>query len=269
MIKIGTSGFSFKDWIGEVYPRNLGQKDFLSFYQSDLGFDCVEINSTYYTLVRAESFEGMEKKTKDGFEFVVKAYRGITHDPFDCRIAGAPDPFGQAAKDNIDKFVYSITPLAEKNKLSAVLLQFPVFFYFNQANKDYILFCRERFNKIPLVVEFRNSDWAKAESLELLEKNGLAYCAVDEPKLPRLMPLMPEVTGEIGYLRLHGRNKNWFNAPASDRYDYLYSKAELESFVPVIQKMDKKAKKTFVFFNNCHGGKAIKNAMMLKELSAL
>ena len=85
MIKIGTSGFSFQDWRGPVYPKDLQPRDALNYYEEKLGFDCVEINSTYYTLVSTKSFEGMEKKTGHGFEFVVKAYKGITHDPFDTR----------------------------------------------------------------------------------------------------------------------------------------------------------------------------------------
>lgn len=59
MIKIGTSGFSFPDWRGTVYPKKLQPKDALAYYNNELGFDCVEINSTYYTLVSDKSFEGM------------------------------------------------------------------------------------------------------------------------------------------------------------------------------------------------------------------
>ncbi len=67
-------------------------------------------------------------------------------------------------------------------------------------------------------------------------------------------------------MRFHGRNKEWFNSPASERYNYLYSDRELKEFVPEIEKMDKKAGKAYVFFNNCHAGKAAQNARRLKEL---
>jgi len=78
MIKIGTSGFSFKDWRGSIYPENLQSKDNLIYYQQKLGFNCVEINATYYTLLSEKSFAGMESKTGDDFEFVVKALVNYT-----------------------------------------------------------------------------------------------------------------------------------------------------------------------------------------------
>jgi uncharacterized protein YecE (DUF72 family) len=265
MIKIGTSGFSFKDWRGSIYPENLSPKDNLVYYQEKLGFNCVEINSTYYTLLSEKSFASMEGKTGEDFEFVVKAYRGITHDPFDKRLAEKKPGFEKAMED-IDKFVYSIQPIKEKNKLGAVLLQYPVFFYPTKQFIEYILECKEKFEDIPLVIEFRNRAWAKAETFKFLKENELSYCAVDEPRLPRLMPFINEVTSDIGYVRLHGRNTNWFNSSLEERYNYLYSNDELREFLPKIKEMDLKAKKTFIFFNNCHAGFAVKNALDLLKL---
>ncbi|MGA1841445.1 MAG: DUF72 domain-containing protein [bacterium] len=265
MIKIGTSGFSFKDWRGTIYPENLSPRDNLIYYQEKLGFNCVEINSTYYTLLSEKSFVGMESKTGKDFEFVVKAYRGITHDPFDKRLAEKKPDFEKAMED-IDKFVYSLQPIKEKNKLGAVLLQYPVFFYPAKQFIEYILKCKEKFEDIPLVIEFRNRAWAKEETFKFLKENELSYCAVDEPELPRLMPFIKEVTSDIGYIRLHGRNRNWFNSSLEERYNYLYSDDELREIIPKIKEMDMKAKKTFIFFNNCHAGFAVRNALDLLKL---
>jgi uncharacterized protein YecE (DUF72 family) len=265
MIKIGTSGFSFEDWRGTIYPDNLPSRDNLTYYQEHLGFDCVEINATYYTLLSDRTFAGMERKTGPEFEFVVKGFRGITHDPFDTRLA-EKKPGLAAAKENMEKFLYSLRPLTEKNKLGAVLLQFPVFFYPAKPYVEYILLCRERFNDIPLVIEFRNRAWAREETFAFLREHHLAYCAVDEPRLPRLMPFVNEVTSDIGYIRFHGRNPNWFNAPVEERYNYLYSDQELAAFLPEIDRMEKKARKTYIFFNNCHAGFAVKNALALLKL---
>ncbi|MBN2372907.1 DUF72 domain-containing protein [bacterium] len=264
-IKLGTSGFSFKDWRGAVYPDNLKQEDTLRYYQNELGFDCVEINSTYYSLLSGKSFAAMERKTDEGFEFVVKAFRGITHDPFDKRLADKK-PSIEDAISYIDKFIYSVHPIREKDKLGAVLLQFPVFFYPGSQSADYIYRCKERFAGIPLVIEFRNKAWARTETFEFLRENGLSYCAVDEPKLPRLMPFINEVCSDIGYIRFHGRNSNWFNSSVEERYNYLYTQNELMEFLPEINKMEKAAKKAYIFFNNCHGGFAVKNALALLKL---
>ena len=94
----------------------------------------------------------------------------------------------------------------------------------------------------------------------------MGYCIVDEPKLPQLMPFNPEATSPIGYFRFHGRNPNWFNVPASVRYDYLYGEEELREFIFPIKMIASKTEKVFVFFNNCHAGSAVKNATMLIRL---
>jgi uncharacterized protein YecE (DUF72 family) len=267
-IRIGTSGFSFKDWKGVVYPKTMPLKDALIYYQDELGFDCVEINATYYALVATRSFEGMERKTGPGFRFVVKAYKGITHDPFDPRLKGEKPTLAEAA-DDARKFLYSLSPLREAGKLGAVLLQFPVFFFPSAASHDYLARCGELFDGVPLVVEFRNIAWAKPETFAFLRDHGLAYCVVDEPRLPRLMPFINEVTAPVGYLRFHGRNRNWFNVPVAERYHYLYSHRELETFIPEIDTLARRAKETYIFFNNCHAGLAAKNAMTLRQMLGL
>ena len=264
-LKIGTSGFSFPDWRGTVYPESLKREDALRYYADDLGMDCVEINSTYYTLVSQRSFEGMERKTPAGFEFTVKAYRGTTHDPFDPRLGNRADL--KKAEEVTRKFAFSVEPLARAGKLGAVLLQFPPFFHARQRHKDYILMCREWLGKgAPIAVEFRNRAWAEEEHFRWLESYGLASCTVDEPPLPRLMPFVNRVTADTAYFRMHGRNRQWFNVPADLRYDYRYSEEELKSFVPEIRKAREQAKKIYVFFNNCHKGSALANARELKHL---
>ena len=77
MLNIGTSGFSYDDWKGHFYPDKMAKKDMLSFYARQ--FDAVEINSTYYTIPGAASFAGMDRKTPDGFKFVIKAHKDMTH----------------------------------------------------------------------------------------------------------------------------------------------------------------------------------------------
>ena len=116
------------------------------------------------------------------------------------------------------------------------------------------------------MVEFRNAKWFDDACLDLLKGFSFGYCIVDEPRLKGLLPFRPELTSETGYFRFHGRNKAWFNEPVNVRYDYLYSEKELEAFVEPVIDIGEKAKKTFVFFNNCHLGKAVKNAKMFKEM---
>ena len=102
--------------------------------------------------------------------------------------------------------------------------------------------------------------------MKFLRENNIGYCLVDEPKLKGLMPYNPATTTDIGYFRFHGRNTNWFDAPTSERYDYLYTQNELKSFVPDIKNIANSARKTIVMFKKCHAGKVARNALEMIEM---
>jgi len=261
MIKIGTSGSSFDDCKKSIYPAGLAKDKWLSFYEQELGFSALEVNFTYYSLPSAKSFEGMSRKTSADFSFVVKAYRGMTHDIRDRTTKKILDN-----KDVFEKFLFSLGPIITDKKLSCILMQFPFSFHPTQQNADYLNAARDRLGDIPVVVEFRNHGWHKEKTFDFLQKNDMGYCAVDEPPLEGLMPFAPRATSAIGYFRLHGRNRNWFNAPVSERYNYLYSEEELKEFLPPIRGLSAKTGTLFVFFNNCHAGSAAKNAVMLAKM---
>jgi len=261
MIKIGTSGFSFPDWKGAVYPVSIREGDMLPFYEKELGFNVVEVNFTYYTLPSQKSLAAMSQKTSNGFEFVVKSFKGMTHEIWDKETGSRIDN-----QETFKKFKYGLVPLIEEKKLTCVLAQFPYGFFPNRENLSYLGRFKEEMADIPLVFEFRNHAWLKEQTFQFLEKNGIGFCIVDEPKLPQLMPYLPRATSEIGYFRFHGRNSNWFNVPTSVRYDYLYSEKELEGFIPDIKDISKKTDKTLIFFNNCHAGSAAKNAAQMAKL---
>jgi uncharacterized protein YecE (DUF72 family) len=261
MIKIGTSGFSFPDWKGTVYPVGLRERDMLPFYEKDLGFHALEVNFTYYTLPSQKSFEAMSKKTSEQFEFVVKSFKGMTHELRNKETGAMIDN-----QETFKRFKYSLAPLIGDGKLACVLAQFPYGFFPNQGNFDYLKRFKEEMEDIPLVFEFRNQTWLKEGTFAFLEKKDIGFCIVDEPKIPKLMPYLPKTTSHIGYFRFHGRNPNWFNVPTSVRYDYLYSEGELKEFIPDIKDVSKKTAKTLIFFNNCHAGSAAKNAAQMTKL---
>lgn len=261
MIKIGTSGFSFLDWKGTIYPPEIREKEMLPFYEKELGFRTVEINFTYYALPSPKSFSSMLKKTSKEFEFVVKAFKGLTHELRDKDTGQRIDN-----QESFNQFRSSLVPLIEEGKLACVLAQFPYGFFPNKENFDYLERFKTEMVQIPLVFEFRNQTWLREETFQFLERNRIGFCIVDEPKLPKLMPYLPRATSEIGYFRFHGRNTNWFNVPTSVRYDYLYSEGELKEFIPDIKDISRKTIKTLIFFNNCHAGSAAKNAAQMAKL---
>ncbi|HEX9916292.1 MAG TPA: DUF72 domain-containing protein [candidate division Zixibacteria bacterium] len=256
MIKIGTSGFSFDSWIGPVYPTYLKKNQLLLYYERILGFNVLEINSTYYALPSRKSMESLVKRTSPDFRFSIKANSEMTHKIKDKK----------NNKKSFENFKFSIQPFVDSGKLLCILAQFPYSFYPAKDNFDYLKQFKEQVLGIPIVIEFRNRYWHKSEVLDFLKDKDLGYCIVDEPNLKGLMPFNPAITSDIAYFRFHGRNKDWFEAEKSSRYDYLYSQEELKKFVDPIKDLDSKASQTLVFFNNCHIGKAVRNALMLKEI---
>ena len=160
MIKIGTSGFSFDDWKGKVYPHGLQKTEWLSFYEKELGFRALEVNFTYYTLPSPKSFEGMSRKTAADFSFAIKAFRAMTHEIRDKTNGQLIDN-----KDVFDTFIFSLEPLIKDKKLSCILMQFPYSFYATAENRDYLKTAKNRLKDIPVIVEFRNRAWLNEETL--------------------------------------------------------------------------------------------------------
>ena len=261
MIKIGTSGFSFQDWKGPVYPADIRDRDMLIFYEKELGFHVLEVNFTYYTLPSAKSFAAMSQKTSKEFEFVVKAFKGMTHEIRDKETGVFLNN-----QETFQRFSDSLAPLSDDGKLACVLAQFPYGFFPNRDNFAYLERFKEEMKDVPLVFEFRNQTWLKEGTFQFLERQKVGFCVVDEPKLPKLLPYLPRATSEIGYFRFHGRNPNWFKAPMEVRYNYLYNEGELKEFIPGIQEISQKTAKTLVFFNNCYSGYAAKNAAQMAKL---
>jgi uncharacterized protein YecE (DUF72 family) len=253
VIYIGTSGFSYKDWVGPYYPADLPKARWLAFYARE--FQVSEVNFTYYRLPDPRTLAAMADKTPDGFVFTIKASKELTHE----------------RDDNVEafpKFVHALRPLIERNKFGCVLAQFPYSFHPSAESRDYLKAFRESMADLPVVVEFRNARWLSEETFALLEENDLGFCCVDQPRLKGLIPPIATATSSVAYVRFHGRNakKWWRHDEPWERYDYSYSKDELEEWVPKIKHLDAKAEQTFVFANNHWQGQAVDTARQLRLL---
>ena len=253
MIYFGTSGFSYKDWVGVFYPVDLPQREWLSFYARE--FNSCEINSTYYALPSITTMKTMESRTGAGFLFVIKAHQEMTHQRKDASAACAA-------------FRQVLEPLQSAGKLGCILAQFPYSFSFNSYNWAYLSQLRKQLQGLPLVVEFRNARWLKEEVFQWLKQHEMGFCCVDEPQLPNLLPPLAEVTSNIGYVRFHGRNKDkwWEHDQAYERYDYTYKSEELAEWVPRIKKIAEAAEKTFVFANNHWRGQSVQTVRQLQMM---
>lgn len=250
-IKVGTSGYSFDDWKGTFYPEKIQKGKMLDHYVQY--FSTVEINSTYYRIPHPAVMGNIEKKTPDDFEFIVKVPQAVTHKRKDV------EPI-------VEKFRECLHPMEEKGKLKGLLVQFPYSFKFSTGGLEYVNYCKELLAPNPLFVEFRHNGWVNRIIYDNFRNHGIGYVAVDEPRLPGL--LKPDMFGttDTAYLRLHGRNAEqwWTGGPL--RYDYDYSHEELQEWKQKVDKMQNKAKKMYIFFNNCHLGQAVKNARDMMKL---
>jgi uncharacterized protein YecE (DUF72 family) len=251
-ILIGTSGYSFPDWVGTFYPPGTRSSDFLPYYARH--FDAVEINSTYYGIPKPRVLEQMEKKTPEHFRFVVKLNHAMTHE-------SSRDPALYR------EFLAAIEPLKAAGKYDGLLAQFPWAFHRTPDAESHLVAMRERLGPDPLFVEFRHRSWITPELAPWLEEHRLGYCSVDEPRLPGLVPPVTLMTGADAYVRLHGRNaEKWWGGDRSTRYDYDYSEQELREWMKKVQELAERARRTYLFFNNCHAGQAARNAKLMQEL---
>jgi len=253
MIYFGTSGFSYKDWVGPYYPEGLPRSDWLPFYARD--FNVTELNFSYYRVPTRSTLQRLVEKTPDGFLFTLKAHQDMTHQ----------------REDNegvFSEFVDSLSPLLETERLGAVLAQFPWSFRPGQDSLEYLRLLRQQLDGLPLVVEFRNRGWITDATFDFLRENDLGFCCVDQPRLRGLVPPVAEATNSIGYVRFHGRNakKWWQHEEAWERYDYTYTDEELEEWVPKIRKLDEATERSFVFANNHWQGQAVQTARQLRML---
>lgn len=251
-IHVGTSGYSFADWVGPFYPHGTARNRMLEQYVKHFGV--VEINSSYYRIPGANMFARMEERTAPGFKFIVKLYKGMTHEIEDDA-------------SMYEKFVGATEPLKRAGKFSGYLAQFPWRFKKSDSSERHLLRLRERLEDTPLFVEFRHDSWIERATFDLLKESGIGYCSVDEPALKGLVPPVAVATTDTAYVRFHGRNvRNWWGKGGGDRYDYDYSKEELSEWAEKLLKLEEKTSKVYVFFNNCHAGHAATNAELMIEL---
>jgi uncharacterized protein YecE (DUF72 family) len=147
--------------------------------------------------------------------------------------------------------------------------QFPWGFRHSSRNRTFLLGLRDALPGEPLFVEFRNDSWLVPDLEPWLAEHALGYCAVDEPRLEGLMPPITPVTTQDAYVRFHGRNaETWWasGGAAGDRYDYDYNEAELREWAQKVSALATQARRTYLFFNNCHAGQAARNAKLMQTL---
>ncbi|MDF1545705.1 MAG: DUF72 domain-containing protein [bacterium] len=250
-VRIGTSGYSFEHWRSNFYPDKIEKGKMLDYYIKY--FPTVEINSTYYRIPHPAVMANIVKKAPDGFDFMVKVPQSFTHRRTDL-------------DQDVRLFSEALQPMVESRKLSGLLAQFPFSFKFSQNSLDYLSICRDAVNGIPLFVEFRHDSWVNRTMYDYLRAENISYVCVDGPQLRGLLKPDFFTTTSTGYVRLHGRNEEKWWEGGDERYDYLYSKEELLEWRDRLVKAKSRINRLYLFFNNCHLGKAAANALQFEKI---
>lgn len=257
---IGTSGYSYDDWVGPVYPRGTHRGDFLSFYAKRFGF--TELNFSYYRLPDANALRAIAAKTPPGFRFTVKAHRSLTHDR-DTEWKRNAERFAEAvgALSSVEPATGSLAHAGREDRLAGVLLQFPFSFHYTPENRRYLASLSDALKPLRLFVEFRNVEWDEESVWREMEQRELGLVVPDLPRLDGLPSTPPRLTSPWGYLRFHGRNAaQWWKGTNVTRYDYLYREEELREWAGPVRAMMNEAEAVIVAFNNHFAGQAVANA---------
>jgi uncharacterized protein YecE (DUF72 family) len=183
-IRVGTSGYSYKEWKGTFYPDDLPAAKMLAYYAER--FDSVEINNTFYRMPDAKMVSKWGEQVPDAFTFVLKAPQRITHQK---KLAGASDD------------VRVLFDAAETlgSKLGPVLFQLPPY-----SRKDAVRL-REFVSALPaarrVAFEFRHESWFDDEIYDILRARDIALCAADTDEVTDVEKLLVP-TASWGYMRL-------------------------------------------------------------------
>src|SRR5262249_30636009 len=229
-VRAGTSGYSYKEWKGNFYPPDLSAADMLPFYAKR--FSTVEINNTFYRMPSEKILVNWSAQVPEGFAFVLKAPRRITHI--------------KKLKDVADDVAYLLkTVAALGQKRGPLLFQFPPFFRKNLTILSDFLGLLSPDGQSAL--EFRHQSWFDDEVFAVLRKHNVGLCLADADN-ELTIPFV--ATAKWGYVRLR-------------RPDY--SDADLRDWAKQIGAQP--WKEAFVFFKHEEAGKGPQFASRFLELA--
>ena len=237
-IWVGTSGYNYRDWRGDFYPKDTPVKDWLSYYSTK--FKTVEINATFYGSFKEATYAKWADQVPPDFIFTIKGPRFITH------IQRIKNP-----ESSIKRFFAAAKGLGDK--LGVVLWQFAPNFHNNGENfarlGDFLIKLPK---ETPQVFEFRHESWFDGKIYDLLDR-AQAGIVISQNSY---FPSEEVVVGGICYIRFHG--------PTS-LYSSPYSTKQLKDWAIKIRKWAKN-NEVYCYFNNDAGGYAFRNATELSTI---
>jgi uncharacterized protein YecE (DUF72 family) len=262
-IRIGTSGWAYKHWRRAFYPRGLRQRDELAFIAQH--FTSVELNGSFYSLQRPDSYRAWHAQTPDHFVFAIKGSRFISHNK---KLRDVDTPLAN--------FFASGVLLLQK-KLGPIVWQLPEQARFDADRLDRFLTLLPRNTEAaaalakhhdarvkgepwtntdarrPLryAIEPRNREFVPPECLDLLRHHDVALVAADSGR----WPLFEETTASFTYVRLHG-------SPIT--YASQYTDAALDHWATRIKAWSTIGD-VYIYFDNDGHAHAPQDALRLSE----
>lgn len=238
-IWVGTSGWVYKQWAGNFYPKGWPKKNEFGYYVRH--FPTVEINATFYRLPSRPMVRGWHDKAPEGFVFAVKGSRYLTHNK---RL--------RDTSHGLQKYFRRLVPLGDRT--GPVLWQLPP----NFVKNDETLRRLERFlTKLPSryqhAVEFRHPSWMDQETLDLLRRHHAANVWLSSLR----MPADYTITADFVYLRFHGLQGGAYHD---------YTNDELAPWAKALAKAARAGVPAYVYFNNDLNTRAPLNAAALMAM---
>jgi uncharacterized protein YecE (DUF72 family) len=235
-VRVGCSGWNYRDWRGRLYPPGTPARRWLETYAAR--FDTVEVNATFYRLATRKTVEHWVQQTPEGFCFAVKASRYLTH------VKRLSD-----IQQGLRRFYEPLNPLHEAHRLGATLWQLPENFHRDEHTLEGLL---EQLPDGRHAIELRHPSWFTHDVYELLRARDVALVLGDHPERPFQAD---EATASWRYIRFHygarGRRGN-------------YSDTEIEEWAQQIHRW-RATHETLVYFNNDWEGFAPNNALALQR----
>ncbi len=235
-IRIGCSGWQYKHWREIFYPKGLAQTRWFAFYADH--FDTVEINSSFYHLPKATTFEKWRDQAPPGFCCAIKANRFITQAKklLDCeepmeRMMSATRHLG----GRLGPMLYQLPPSLKLDleRLAAFLPLLP---------KD-----------VTNIFEFRDKSWYVPETFDLLDRHDVGFCVHDM----RGSASERIAVGKAAYVRFHGGGGKYWGRYSDDR---------LMSWAEWMVEQKRSGRSVWAYFNNDIHGHALDDAQTLKSM---
>jgi len=218
-VRIGTSGWAYKDWNGPFYPDEVKAKDRLAYISGR--FSTLEINASFYRMPTQAAVAGWREQTPDDFVFAWKASRFITHMK---RLKDPEEPLA---------YMFSRTD-ALGRKLGPILFQLPPQMKRDDTRLQAFLDALPEGRRY--AVEFRDPAWYEEAVLEMLRSRNVALCVSDHHHAPAPW----EATADFVYLRGHGPGGRYFGR---------YGEALLKDWARAIRSW-RTSHDVFVYFDN-------------------